>query len=138
MRGEWMFVAAAALTAAPALAQSSSAAAPATENAAPAADAAAAQPAATPAAPPKVTQGATVFDVSGGEVGTVESVSGDLAVVSTGKNKARLPLSSFAAGEKGLLLGMTREQLDAAASAAAAGASDTGEKKAGPAKGASK
>jgi hypothetical protein len=121
----------AALLAAPALAQATPAtpASPATP-ATPSTGGTAATPAepstgATPADPASttasgaVTKGATVYDVSGGVVGTVETVEGQFATVSTGKNKARLPLSSFAKGDKGPLLGMTRDQLDAAASAAA-------------------
>lgn len=113
--------AATALFAAPAFAQGATA--PAADAAAAPAEAAAASGETAATAPAtasaKVTIGATVYDVSGGTVGTVESVEGKFAVVSTGKNKAKLPLESFAAGEKGPLLGMTREQLDAAASAAA-------------------
>lgn len=80
-----------------------------------------AQPAATgaPAAPAAApTAGATVYDTSGGTVGTIESIEGDFATVATSKNKVRLPLSSFGKGEKGPLLAMTAEQLDAAAAAA--------------------
>jgi len=66
--------------------------------------------------------GATVSDTSGGQVGTIESVNGDLAVVSTGTNKVSLPVSAFGQGEKGPIIAMTKAQLDAAASGAKASA----------------
>lgn len=68
----------------------------------------------------KVAVGATVSDTSGNPVGTIESVSGDLAVLSTGANKVSLPLSSFGAGTKGPVIAMTRAEVDAAAAGAAA------------------
>lgn len=70
----------------------------------------------------KVTVGATVIDTTGNPVGTIEQVSGDLAVLSTGTNKVSLPLTSFGAGEKGPVIAMTRAEVDAAASGAAAAA----------------
>jgi hypothetical protein len=67
-----------------------------------------------------VAAGATVRDTSGGTVGTIESVDGQYAVLATGKNKVRLPLSSFGRGADGPIIAMTQAQVDAAASAAAA------------------
>ena len=75
---------------------------------------------ASPAA--KVAVGATVIDTSGNPVGTIEQVSGDLAVLSTGTNKVSLPLTSFGASDKGPVLAMTRAEVDAAAAGAAASA----------------
>lgn len=72
------------------------------------------------AALPEVKAGAQVFDASGAAVGTVEAVSGNVATVSTGTNKAGLPLSAFGQGDKGLVIGMTKAELDAAATAATA------------------
>jgi hypothetical protein len=69
-----------------------------------------------------VKAGVTVNDTSGNPVGTVESVSGDLAVVSTGTHKVSLPLSAFGQGDKGPIIAMTKAQLDAAASGAQANA----------------
>lgn len=69
-----------------------------------------------------VKAGAAVSDTSGNPVGTIESVSGDLAVVSTGTNKVSLPVSAFGQGEKGPIIAMTKAQLDAAASGAKADA----------------
>lgn len=71
-------------------------------------------------APVEVKVGATVYDQQGGEVGKVEKVEGGAAVVNTGKNTAALPTSGFGKNAKGLLLSMTREQLDAAVEAASA------------------
>jgi hypothetical protein len=73
-------------------------------------------PSAAPGAP---RQGATVFDTSGAVVGTIENIENQFALLATTKSKVRLPLSSFAAGPKGPVLGMTAAQVDAAASAAA-------------------
>lgn len=100
--------AAMALFAAPVFAQTAgTAAAPATGA-----------PAATAGA--KVTVGATVYGPADAEVGKIDSVSGDVAVVSTGTNKVTLPLSSFGTGPKGPIISATREQLDAAAASAKA------------------
>ena len=68
----------------------------------------------------KVAVGAAVSDTSGNPVGTIEQVQGDLAVLSTGTHKVSLPISSFGAGEKGPVLAMTKAEVDAAASGAAA------------------
>ena len=70
----------------------------------------------------KVAVGAAVSDTSGNPVGTIEEVNGDLAVLSTGTHKVSLPISSFGAGAKGPVLGMTRAEVDAAAAGAAAAA----------------
>ena len=69
-----------------------------------------------------VKVGATVNDTTGAVVGTIESVSGDVAVLSTGANKVSLPLSSFGQGDKGPIIAMSRAQIDAAAAGAKAGA----------------
>lgn len=91
-----------------------------------------AQHAAAPAAASastKVEAGATVYDTSGGVVGSIEAVNGDLVVLSTGKNKASIPLSSFGVGEKGPVLAITRDQIDAQVAAATAQASAAAEAK---------
>ncbi|WP_188771231.1 hypothetical protein [Novosphingobium endophyticum] len=80
--------------------------------------AAVAQDAAATAVAPTV--GAKVFGPEGNEVGTVESVQGDVITVSTGTARAGLPKSAFAVREKGLTIGMTKAQLEAAISGAAA------------------
>jgi preprotein translocase subunit YajC len=83
----------------------------------------AAQPPAAGATAPTLAQGATVYDAQGGTVGTIDSVSGDYAVVATTKSKVRLPTSSFAMLAKGPTIAMTAAQLDAAAAQAAPAAS---------------
>jgi hypothetical protein len=77
----------------------------------------AAAPAAAAAAP---TVGAKVFDAEGGEVGSIESVQGDIVTVSTGTARAGLPKSAFVTREKGLTIGMNKAQLEAAVNGAAA------------------
>src|ERR1700712_1908944 len=76
---------------------------------------------ATTATPTAVAlaQGATVYDSAGGTVGTIDSVEGDFAVLATSKSKVRLPKSSFGAGTKGPMIGMTAAQVDQAAAQAA-------------------
>lgn len=68
----------------------------------------------------KVAVGAAVSDTAGNPVGTIEQVNGDLAVLSTGANKVSLPLTSFGTGPKGPVIAMTKAEVDAAASGAAA------------------
>lgn len=72
------------------------------------------------AATVKVTAGSSVVDTSGNAVGTIEQVNGDLAILSTGASKVSLPLNSFGASDKGLVLGMTKAEVDAAAAGASA------------------
>lgn len=74
-------------------------------------------PAAT-AASSAVTAGATVVDTAGAPVGTIESVSGGNAVLSTGAVKATIPVASFAKGPKGLIIGITKADLEAKVAAA--------------------
>ena len=63
---------------------------------------------------PKVTVGATVSDAQGGAVGTIASIDGANATVDTGTAKAAVPVTSFGQGQNGLVLGMTKAQLEAA------------------------
>lgn len=85
---------------------------------APAAASAQAAPAAAGAVNPTV--GAKVYDAQGGDVGTVETVSGDVVTVSTGAAKAGLPKSAFVMRDKGLTIAMTKVQLEAAVNGAKA------------------
>ena len=62
-----------------------------------------------------VKAGAQVFDQQGGTVGKVDSVDPEGVVVSTGSVRAKIPLSSFGAGSKGLVIGATKAELEAAA-----------------------
>jgi hypothetical protein len=61
------------------------------------------------------TAGAAVFDQKGGTVGKIVSSTAKGAVVDTGSVRATIPLSSFAKSDKGLVISMTREEIDAAA-----------------------
>ena len=72
------------------------------------------------AAPPQLIAGMTVSDAAGGQVGTIDSVTADGAVIATGTHKVALPLASFGAGTKGPVIGMTKVELDAAAEKASA------------------
>lgn len=83
-----------------------------------------AEPAAASQASPALAPGTTVYDGHGAEVGRIESVANGNAVVFTGTNRATIPLASFGTSPKGPTLGMTRAELDAAASKAAAAAAE--------------
>ena len=62
-----------------------------------------------------VKAGATIFDSSGNSIGKVVSVSAQGAVVSTGSTQVTIPLKSLANGDKGLTIGMTKAEIEAAA-----------------------
>lgn len=62
-----------------------------------------------------VKAGVSVYDQNGGMVGKVDSVSSKGAVVNTGTVKAAIPVSSFAKNEKGLVIAMTKAEIDAQA-----------------------
>jgi hypothetical protein len=79
-----------------------------------------AQAESAPAAGASLAVGATVYDPQGGEVGTIESVSGDSVVLNTGTNKATLPKTAFGSGSKGPTVNATKAQVDAAVAQAAA------------------
>jgi hypothetical protein len=98
--------------AAPAVAQQ--AAPPSAPDAPPAEAAAPAASAATAKA------GDTIYDSSGVAVGTVESVSGTNFVISTGTNKATLPMAALANGPNGPMISMSKAQLNAAIAQATA------------------
>lgn len=66
-----------------------------------------------------VKSGVSVYDQSGGLVGKVESVSGGNAVVNAGGTRAAIPVASFAKNSKGLVISMTRAELEASAKNAA-------------------
>ncbi|TZG27292.1 hypothetical protein [Sphingomonas montanisoli] len=80
--------------------------------------------AATPilAMPPRLSPGMTVMDTSGGQVGSIESVTADNAVIATGAHKVAVPVTSFGMGPNGPVIAMTKGELDNAAATAAANA----------------
>ena len=103
MRSQFILVSALSLLGAPAaFAQAAPAPAPQASPAAPA-----------PAAAPTV--GAKVYDSQGVELGTIEAVQADSVVLASGAAKVALPTSAIGTGAKGLTVGMTKAQLDAAA-----------------------
>jgi len=115
-----VFLATAALSATisvPAMAQTAPAGQPGSSSGAAAADSGTA---ATSAAAAQVSPGTSVTDSTGAAVGTVTSVSAGIAVVDTGAVKASIPVSSFGKSDKGLVLGMSKAQLEAAARGAQA------------------
>ena len=61
-----------------------------------------------------VKAGVPVFDQKGGVVGKIESVSAKGAVVSTGKARAEIPVNSFGKNDKGLVMSMTKAELETA------------------------
>jgi hypothetical protein len=73
---------------------------------------------AVPAKPSDVTVGSKVSDIKGVPVGTIESVDTDGAVVVTAAGKAKLGFDTFGKNPSGLLIGVTKAQLDAAVAAA--------------------
>ena len=114
-------------TTAPATAAQPAASEPSATAAAPA-GASSTTPAANPAANAKtetaattkatkadVKAGTSIFDTSGNSVGKIESVSAKGAVVNTGKVKVTVPISSMAKSDKGLVIAMTKAQVEAAA-----------------------
>lgn len=74
------------------------------------------------ATPAEVQPGMQVVDPSGGAVGMVTGIKGDMLILKTGKHEVQLPLTSFTANEGKLLFGMTAAQLDAATEQALAAA----------------
>lgn len=79
------------------------------------------------AAGPDLAPGAAVFDPQGGEVGRIESISGDTVILDTGASKATLPKSAFGTSAKGPSVNATKAQIDtmvAAANAKATAALD--------------
>jgi preprotein translocase subunit YajC len=74
------------------------------------------------ATPAEVHPGMQVVDPSGGTVGVVSSVKGDMLILKTSAHEVQLPLSSFRADTGKLVFGMTAAQLNAATEQAMAAA----------------
>jgi hypothetical protein len=66
-----------------------------------------------PPTPPQITAGATVSGPQGAPVGTIASVGAGFAIVKTDKHEVRLPDSAFAKGPNGLVIGLSRDALNA-------------------------
>ena len=62
-----------------------------------------------------VKAGVPVFDSKGGVVGKIESVSAKGAVVKAGTARATIPVASFGKNDKGLVISMTKAEIEAAA-----------------------
>lgn len=69
----------------------------------------------TTASAADVTAGAKVMDPEGGMVGTIETVDANGAVISTGKARVQIPIASFAKNEDGLVISLTKAELEAQA-----------------------
>lgn len=67
---------------------------------------------AAPSAAPKA--GDVVFDNTGQQAGSVESVNGNTVVVATEQGKGSMPLTEFAMGDKGLMMNHTKAELETA------------------------
>ena len=59
--------------------------------------------------------GVPVFDSKGGVVGKVESATSKGAVVTTGKARAEVPITSLGKNNKGLVISMTKTEIEFAA-----------------------
>lgn len=77
------------------------------------------------AAAPSITVGANVVGPGGNPVGTIASAGADFAVVKTDKHEVRLPKTAFAARpEGGLVIGLSRDDLNASVEQALAKLND--------------
>lgn len=72
-------------------------------------------PAAEQATP---TVGATLFDPQGVEAGTIDSIQANAIIVSTGTAKVAVPTNAVGPGANGLVVSLTKAQLNAAAAQA--------------------
>ena len=79
-----------------------------------------ATPAVVPATLGDLQPGAVVNDTTGTKVGTIESATSAGAVVSTGTARAQIPVASFSKNAQGLVISVTKVQLEAAVAKAAA------------------
>ena len=61
--------------------------------------------------------GAEVYDQTGASVGKIDKASADGAIVNTGKARADVPLASFGKNDKGLVVTITKAEIDAQAKA---------------------
>jgi hypothetical protein len=85
-----------------------------TTSAAPAASAAAEATPTSAATQADLKTGTTVYDSAGATVGTIQSVTATGAVVASGKLRAEIPAASFAKNARGLVIGITKADFEAA------------------------
>jgi hypothetical protein len=69
----------------------------------------------------EIVVGGAVNDSRGTPIGTIEAVAPDGAVVASAKGRVKIPIDGFGITRKGLLLGMTKAEFDAAVAAATGG-----------------
>lgn len=69
------------------------------------------------ATPADIKAGDTVRDKAGAVVGKIESVDASGAVIATGKSRVQIPVGSFGKNNQGLVIAMSKAELDAAAAA---------------------
>jgi hypothetical protein len=62
-----------------------------------------------------IKAGASVYDEKGQLVGKVDSVSAKGAIVNTGKARAEIPLSSIGKNDTGLVISVTKDEIEAKA-----------------------
>jgi hypothetical protein len=62
-----------------------------------------------------IKAGVSVYDETGALVGKVDSIDADGAIVNTGEVRAEIPLSSFGKNDKGLVVSVSKADLDAQA-----------------------
>lgn len=67
----------------------------------------------------QLVPGATVYGTGGTSLGTISAADAQYVTLKTAKGEAKLPIAGFGPGEKGITLGMTAAQLDAAMTGAA-------------------
>jgi hypothetical protein len=73
---------------------------------------------ARPARAADVVAGAAVSDTAGVQLGTIESVDAEGAVIVTAAGRARIPVEAFGKNSHGLLLQTTKAQFDASVASA--------------------
>jgi hypothetical protein len=95
-------------------ASAAGASADAATQAAPGADASSDAAATAAATQADLKTGATVYDSTGATVGTIQSVTANGAVVASGKLRAEVPAASFAKNSRGLVIGITKAEFEAA------------------------
>ena len=84
-------------------------------------DTASRKDAARPAKPADLTNGATIADVKGIEVGYIKAVDSDGVVVATAGGQVKVPADALGKNSKGLLIGMSKADFDKLVSQAVGG-----------------